>query len=160
MTASVSLQVNVNMKSTAHASSASGPDAAATLTIGELAGRFGLATHVLRHWEAMGLITPDARVNGRRRFSTDQLARVAMIVRGKGAGMSLDQLRDVLSAPSPAARRGMLERHHRELERRIAEVEASKRLIEHALSCSSEDFTRCPGFQHLVRSLSGGPTEE
>ena len=27
-------------------------------TIGELAARFGLATHVLRHWEDMGLLSP------------------------------------------------------------------------------------------------------
>ena len=26
------------------------------MTIGELAARFGPATHVLRHWEAVGLI--------------------------------------------------------------------------------------------------------
>jgi hypothetical protein len=34
------------------------------MTIGELAARFGLATHVLRHWEAMGLLTPVASSRG------------------------------------------------------------------------------------------------
>lgn len=36
------------------------------LTIGELAARFGLATHVLRYWEAMGV--PGAALPGRRRL--------------------------------------------------------------------------------------------
>ena len=43
------------------------------MTIGELAARFGLATHVLRHWEAMGLLTPAARVNGRRRYRQEHV---------------------------------------------------------------------------------------
>jgi DNA-binding transcriptional MerR regulator len=38
--------------------------------IGELAGRFGLATHVLRHWEAAGLLIPAARVGGRRQYTS------------------------------------------------------------------------------------------
>jgi MerR HTH family regulatory protein len=29
----------------------------ATMTIGEVAGHFGLATDVLRHWETMGLLS-------------------------------------------------------------------------------------------------------
>lgn len=125
------------------------------MSIGELAARFGLAPHVLRHWEVMGLITPVSRVSGRRRFSRDQVARIAMIVRGKAAGLSLEQLRQVLSASSVATRRQLLERHHEELERRIAQAVTSKQLIEHALSCSAEDFTRCSGFQRLVAQISG-----
>lgn len=125
------------------------------MSIGQLAERFGLAPHVLRHWEAVGLLTPVDRVGGRRRFSRDQIARVAMIVRGKLAGLSLDQLREVLSAPTPEQRRELLHRHHGELERRIAQAEASKQLIEHALQCSAADFTQCPGFQHLVEMMSG-----
>ena len=132
---------------------------AATMSIGELAGRFGLAPHVLRHWEAMGLITPVARVGGRRRYSADQFSRIAMIVRGKEAGLSLEQLGEVLSAPSPAVRRKLLQLHHTELAQRIARAEASQQLIEHALSCSAEDFTQCPGFQRLVEQLAGGSAD-
>jgi MerR family copper efflux transcriptional regulator len=35
-------------------------------SIGEVAARFGLPAHVLRHWEAQGLLTP-ARHGDRRR---------------------------------------------------------------------------------------------
>ena len=128
------------------------------MSIGELAARFRLAPHVLRHWETMGLITPVSRVSGRRRFSPDQIARIAMIVRGKAAGLSLEQLRRVLTASSVATRRQLLEHHHEELERRIAQAVTSKQLIDHALSCSADDFTKCSGFQRLVARLSGGDT--
>ncbi|WP_236700641.1 helix-turn-helix domain-containing protein [Allosalinactinospora lopnorensis] len=46
-------------------------------SIGEIAGRFGLATHVLRHWEAAGVLRPARRVNGRRRYDPEHLAQVA-----------------------------------------------------------------------------------
>jgi MerR family copper efflux transcriptional regulator len=131
-------------------------DTAATMTIGELSARFDLAPHVLRHWEAMGLLSPAARVNGRRRYSQDHITRVAMIVGGKSGGLSLEQLRGLLAARSPDDRRELLERHHAELQRRIRDIEQSRAMIEHALDCDEHDFTRCPNFKRLVEDLAEG----
>jgi MerR family copper efflux transcriptional regulator len=128
----------------------------AVMTIGELAARFDLAPHVLRHWEAMGLLSPSTRVNGRRRYSQEHVARIAMIMGGKSGGLSLEQLRDLLAARSPADRRELLERHHAELERRIQRIERSKAMIEHALSCDEHDFTQCPNFKRLVGNIAEG----
>ncbi|MEU1481969.1 MerR family DNA-binding transcriptional regulator [Streptomyces sp. NPDC005760] len=36
----------------------SGDNGVSAMSIGALAARFGLATHVLRHWESMGLLHP------------------------------------------------------------------------------------------------------
>jgi MerR family transcriptional regulator, copper efflux regulator len=133
-------------------------DTAATMTIGELAARFELAPHVLRHWEAMGLLAPAARVNGRRRYTQEHITRVAMIVGGKSGGLSLEQLRGLLAARSPDDRRELLERHHAELDQRIRQIERSKAMIEHALDCDEHDFTQCPNFKLLVEHLAaGGP---
>jgi MerR family copper efflux transcriptional regulator len=126
------------------------------MTIGELSARFDLAPHVLRHWEAMGLLAPATRVNGRRRYAQDHITRVAMIVGGKSGGLSLEQLRGLLAARSPEDRRELLERHHAELQRRIRDIEQSKAMIEHALDCDEHDFTRCPNFQRLVQDLAEG----
>jgi MerR family transcriptional regulator, copper efflux regulator len=129
---------------------------AATMTIGELATRFGLAPHVLRHWEAMGLLAPAARVNGRRRYAQEHLTRVAVIVGGKSGGLSLEQLRALLAARSPDDRRELLERHRADLQRRIRDIERSKAMIEHALDCDQHDFTQCPNFKRLVENLAAG----
>jgi len=123
------------------------------MTIGELAARFGLATHVLRHWEAMGLLTPAARVNGRRRYRQEHVYRVALILRGKETGLSLGQLREFLSTPDSSSRRALFERHRVALERRIAQAQAAKAMIEHALECPYEDFTQCPNFQRHVAMI-------
>ena len=123
------------------------------LSIGELAGQFGLATHVLRHWEVSGLLTPAERINGRRRYGAEHVARVVVILRGKAAGLSLAQLRAVLAAPDPASRRALLLEHHAALQRRIAQIRASQTLIEHVLDCQEVDFTRCHVFQELVQQV-------
>jgi MerR family copper efflux transcriptional regulator len=114
-----------------------------SLTIGELAARFGLATHVLRHWETMGLLAPERAVGGQRRYSDSDLPRVAMILMGKDAGLGLRELRDLLSAPDPMQHVDLLRRHVTVLEQRITEARAAKDLIEHALSCPLS-FDECP----------------
>jgi MerR family copper efflux transcriptional regulator len=126
------------------------------LTIGQLAARFGLATHVLRHWEGVGLIAPAERVNGRRRYREWHLARVAMILRCKEAGFSLDQIRAILDAPNGQARKQLLKEHRDELDRHIAAIEASKEMVEHGIDCPAEDFTRCPKFLRMLDELVAG----
>ena len=57
------------------------------LSVGELAARFQMATHVLRHWEDVGLLTPRRDGSGRRRYGRGDVFRVATIVRSKAAGL-------------------------------------------------------------------------
>ncbi|WP_250563330.1 helix-turn-helix domain-containing protein [Sphaerisporangium fuscum] len=121
------------------------------LRIGELAERFGLAPHVLRHWEAMGLLTPAARVSGRRRYTDDHVVRVLTIIRAKAAGMSLEQIREMLGVSGRAEREALLQRHHAELEHRLREISASKALIEHLMRCTADDFTHCPDYRRIVK---------
>jgi MerR family copper efflux transcriptional regulator len=128
------MQVNVRMKSS---------PADEDLTIGELARRFGLATHVLRHWESMGLLTPGRAAGGQRRYGHADLMRVAMVLMGKDAGIGLRELGAMLVTGNPMDRADLLRRHVAELDRRIAQARAAKDLIEEALSCPLS-FEECP----------------
>jgi MerR family copper efflux transcriptional regulator len=120
------------------------------LTIGQLAARFGLATHVLRHWEDMGLIEPAERVNGRRRYRAWHVARVATILIAKEAGLRLDQIRAIFDASDGPERKELLCRHRDELDHRLAAIEASREIVQHGIDCPAEDFTRCPNFLRIV----------
>ncbi|MET8389039.1 MerR family DNA-binding protein [Streptosporangium canum] len=103
----------------------------------------------------MGLLTPAARVNGRRRYTRDHVIHVMTIIRAKAGGMSLEQIREVLNVTGQAERRALLQRHHAELERRLEEISASKRLIEHLMECGADDFTQCPAYRRMVESAAG-----
>jgi MerR family transcriptional regulator, copper efflux regulator len=122
------------------------------MTIGDLADRFGLATHVLRHWEAVGLLAPARRVSGRRRYGRDALARVAVIQQFKELGFGLDQVRAMLDTTDPAARKEVLARHDAELKRRIESATAARDLIGHGLRCPAPDFIECPNFLAGIES--------
>lgn len=126
------------------------------MTIGELASRFGLATHVLRHWESVGLLQPMERRNGRRRYHADQAARIAMILRGKEAGLTLEQLRGILATPDADGRRVLLRDHLADLERRMKDLEAAREMIVHAMECPAADFTRCFTFRSIASRTSEG----
>ncbi|MBM7787831.1 MerR family transcriptional regulator [Tenggerimyces flavus] len=132
------------------------------LTIGELAGRFGLGAHVVRHWESVGLIAPARRVHRWRRYGREALGRVAMILIGKQAGLKLSSIRAMLDAPDRASRQDVLRDHHDQLERRIAELRAAQELIGHGLACPHENFVECPDFQARVeeRVAAGGDGDQ
>ncbi|WP_436970528.1 MerR family transcriptional regulator [Microbacterium testaceum] len=124
-------------------------------SIGEAAARFGLDTHVLRYWEDEGLLHPDRDAGGRRRYSDDDSVRIAIILRNKAAGMSLEQIRVLLERDAPDRHR-VLEEHIAELDRRAADIAEARAMTEHALRCRSHDITQCPRFRsHVADVLSG-----
>ncbi|MFI0804087.1 MerR family transcriptional regulator [Amycolatopsis lurida] len=93
-----------------------------TLSVSEVAARFGLATHVLRHWESVGLLKP-ARAGDRRRYDDNDLYRIAIILRSKEAGLSLEGIREmfrVLQERTRATYRGRtVLAHDRRLRARV-----------------------------------------
>lgn len=123
--------------------------------MGELAARFELPTHVLRHWESMGLLAPERDAAGRRRYREDDAYRVAAIVSSKAAGMSLDQIRSLLDSGA-ADRHRILEEHLADLAARMAEMERSQYLTQHALECRAHDIANCPNFRAHVADLVAG----
>jgi MerR family copper efflux transcriptional regulator len=141
------LRLNVDMKSNEGGGIA--------LTVGGAAERFGLATHVLRHWEATGLLSPARDSADRRVYGPGDLYRMAVILRAKEAGLGLDSIREMLTTRDAAARRDILRRQHDDLVRRIAELEYSVALVECALDCDHEDFTQCPEFQATMAARIG-----
>jgi DNA-binding transcriptional MerR regulator len=124
-------------------------------SIGELAARFDLATHVLRHWEDVGLLTPPRDGADRRRYGHDELVRVAVVLRSKAAGMSLEQIAVLLDADAPD-RHAVLEAHLADLDRRMREMELSRHMTEHALQCRAHDVANCPNFKRGIEDLLEG----
>ncbi|MEU4386977.1 MerR family transcriptional regulator [Promicromonospora sp. NPDC023805] len=121
-------------------------------SVGDLAVRFGLETHVLRHWEAVGLLSPARDGAGRRRYGSDDAFRVATIIRSKAAGMSLEQIRVMLDGGA-YDRHVILEEHIADLGRRMTDMERSREMTRHALECRAHDITSCPSFRAHVQDI-------
>jgi len=124
-------------------------------TISDLANRFDLPTHVLRHWESIGLLEPRRDASGYRRYGQDELVRIAIIQRNKLAGMTLEQIRVLLDAEAQD-RHEILEGHLRDLEERMLALERSREMTEHALRCRAHDITACPRFVAAVQDVIDG----
>lgn len=126
-----------------------------TWSVGELAARFDLATHVLRHWEDKGLLRPQRDPSGRRRYGKSDAYQVAVIIASKEAGMSLDQIRALIDGGAEDRRR-ILRGHLDDLETRMAAMERSRHLTEHALDCRAHDIATCPNFRAGVADIVAG----
>lgn len=120
------------------------------MAIGTVAAGFGLATHVLRHWEAVGLLSPVRAEGERRRYSRSDLYRIAVILRAKEAGFGLEEIKEMLLTEDAAVRREVLRRRRADLLKRIAQAQASLELIDCAMECDHEDFAGCRHFQAVI----------
>ncbi|MFE0647033.1 MerR family transcriptional regulator [Streptomyces sp. NPDC059534] len=132
--------------------------AAPSMTIGALAENYGLATHVLRHWESMGLLSPARDANGHRRYGRDDLVRTAVILGAKEAGLGLDEIRALLTAGDAGRRDEVLSARQESLRATIEQAQAQLALIRCALDCDHDDIAACPHFRRLVALRTAGPT--
>lgn len=125
-----------------------------TWSIGEAAAKFGLPTHVLRHWEDVGLLRPARDSGGRRRYDQNDVVRIAVVVRNREAGMGLEQIRILLDEDAPNRHQVLLD-HVADLDRRMAEMQRSREMTMHAFDCTQHDITTCPQFASFVADLAG-----
>ena len=70
----------------------------ATLPIGALAERTGVAPSALRFYEAEGLIHSTRSEGGQRRFSRDTIRRVSFVRVAQQVGLRLDEIREALDS--------------------------------------------------------------
>jgi DNA-binding transcriptional MerR regulator len=75
-----------------------------SLKVGELARRSGVSVRTLHHYEELKLLCPTARTpTGHRLYAAKDVARLQQIVSLRSIGLSLAEIRDVLSRRSPDA---------------------------------------------------------
>ena len=68
------------------------------MRIGELAATAGTTTKTLRFYEESGLLPPTERAaNGYRDYGPEALSRLDFIQRGRAAGLTLAQIREVIA---------------------------------------------------------------
>ncbi|MFF1540666.1 MerR family transcriptional regulator [Microbacterium sp. NPDC058269] len=122
------------------------------MSIGDVAQVMGLPTNVLRHWETVGLLSPERDSGGRRKYDEDQVVRIAVIQRSKGAGMTLEQI-GVMLDDGARERHQVLQKHLDDIDRRMEDMLRSRAMTEHAMNCRSHDIATCPNFRAGVADV-------
>lgn len=130
------------------------------IPIGEAARRLGLRTSALRYYDERGLVTPPARVAGRRMYGPAELRRLAFLTIAQRLGIPLDTAAAVLDAPGARWRSTVRDRIT-ELDRLIEQARGAQMFLGHALECPTEHPARqCSTMIAALDRLLSGITVE
>jgi DNA-binding transcriptional MerR regulator len=110
----------------------------ATWTIADLAGEHGVTLRTIRYYEDVGLLHPERRGTTRVFHNRDRI-RLALVLRGKRLGFSLDEIATIVNMYDEqpgeagqlqylldqiAVRRAELEQRRRDIEETLAELDS------------------------------------
>ncbi|MGN6753634.1 MAG: MerR family transcriptional regulator [Intrasporangium sp.] len=114
-----------------------------TWTIAEIADEFGVTHRTVRHYEDLGLISPE-RQGTRRIYHRRDRTRLNLILRGKRLGFPLDEIRTIVDLfDAPRGRRAQLEYVLGQLDERRADLEQRLRDAQDALGELEQFERRC-----------------
>lgn len=120
----------------------------ATMPIGEVARRAGLATSAIRYYEREGLLPRATRASGRRRYGPEVLERLMLIALAKRAGFTLQEVRILLGGmgggPRATRRLATLAQHKLpEIDASIQRLQEVRRLLQAAARCECPTLSAC-----------------
>lgn len=119
------------------------------LTIGELSERSGVAPSALRFYERRGLIHARRTDGNQRRYARVMLRRIALVQAGKAAGIPLARIRAALDTlprdrtPTKRDWERLSRGWRRELDERIATLQAVRNRLTGCIGCGCLSLQRC-----------------
>jgi DNA-binding transcriptional MerR regulator len=114
-----------------------------TWSITELADEFGVTLRTIRHYEDVGLITPERRGTARVFHPRDRI-RLQLILRGKRLGFSLPEIRTIVNMyDEQPGEAGQLQYLLDQIEVRRAELEQLRRDIDETMAELAHVEQRC-----------------
>jgi len=114
-----------------------------TWSITELAEEFGVTLRTIRHYEDVGLITPERRGTSRL-FHTRDRIRLQLILRGKRLGFSLPEIRTIVNMyDEQPGEAGQLQYLLDQIDVRRSELEQLRRDIDETMTELAHVEQRC-----------------
>ena len=131
-------------------------------SVGDLAGRAGVATSALRFYEANGLITSERNASGHRRYRADTLRRVAFIRVAQKIGLSLGEVAEAL-ATLPSGRtptrddwKELSTKWLPRIDQQIAELEMLRDRLDGCIGCGCLSLDTCELYNNGDRAARRG----
>jgi MerR family redox-sensitive transcriptional activator SoxR len=116
------------------------------LRIGQVAEQAGLRKSAIRYYEDIGLLPEPERVSGQRVYDPSILRRLALIDVSQRAGLSLDEIRELVDAGSAPVSKQLQELAAKklpEVEALIVRAEAMRDWLRTAQGCGCETIDEC-----------------
>ena len=114
-----------------------------TWSIAEVADEFSVTHRTVRHYEELGLISPERRGTTRVYHRRDR-TRLALILRGKRLGFPLEEIRTIIDLyDRPRGKASQLEYVLGQIDERRTDLEQRRRDLEDALTELAEFERRC-----------------
>ncbi len=130
------------------------------MDISQVARRTGVPASALRYYEKKGLIRSVGRAGLRRTFAPNVFDHLALIALGQSAGLSLDEIRSMLSPKgAPKIDRALLAAKADEIDATIVHLRAVSRGLRHAAACPAPSHAECPTFQKLLKAAAAKASE-
>lgn len=131
------------------------------MDIAEVAKRSGVPASTLRYYEKKGLIASLGPQGVRRHFAPAVLGQLALIALGQAAGLSLDEIRSMLTPQGgPNIDRQLLAAKADEIDANIRQLRAVSRGLRHAAACPAPSHAECPTFQRLLHAAATGALDK
>jgi MerR family redox-sensitive transcriptional activator SoxR len=119
------------------------------MRIGEVARRAGVRVSLIRYYEDIGLLPAAERVSGQRRYDDTVLRRLAVIDVAQRAGLSLDEIRELLqhgNDPMSEHLRELAERRLPEIDALIERAQRVRTWLQSATGCGCQSIDECALF--------------
>ena len=128
-----------------------------SLNIGQAAAAAGISAKMIRHYEGIGLI-PKARrtYSGYRTYSDNEIHVLRFIRHARSLGFSIKEIGELVGLWQDRRRassrvKKLATEHIRELDQKIAQMQAMKATLERLAShCHGDDRPECPILDELA----------
>ena len=132
-----------------------------SLSIGELSARTGVAVTALRYYDELGLVRPQHRASGQRRYAESAVRAVGVVLFLRDVGFSLGEIGELVAGQPRTGRwADLVDRKLDALAEQEHRLVVARTALEHARDCPAEDPSRCPHFWTIIDARLGGESLE
>ncbi|MEM6973436.1 MAG: redox-sensitive transcriptional activator SoxR [Pseudomonadota bacterium] len=137
----------------------------ATISIGDVARRTGLAVSAIRYYETMGLVRPGRSASGRREFERSDIRRLSFVMIAQRLGFSIAEIRAALATlpdgrtPTKRDWERLSRAFRRALDTRIEGLARLRDLLDGCIGCGCLSLDQCAlhNSGDSAASLGSGP---